>query len=363
MTIDTQPQYNDMKTEDFIVSADDKILITGANGFIGTRVVKNLLGRGFTNLCCFVRPGGNTTTLEKSLEKTGRAASETLFRGNLLSPDDARKACSGAKVIFHLAAGVGKSYPTCVLNSVVTTRNLLDAAVGSADFKRFLNVSSFAVYSPRRLKRGAVLDESCDVEARPEVRGEGYCYGKAKQDDLIREYHAEHGIPYVLVRPGAVYGPGKNAITGRVGIDTFGVYLHTGGKYQIPFSFVENCAEAVVLAGIRRGVDGEVFNIVDDDLPTSRDFLKNYKKNVKPFLSLNVPKSVSFLFCYFWEKYSSWSKGQLPPAFNLSRWHAEWQGQAYSNAKIKERLGWRQQVPTGEAMKRYFDYCRQAGGI
>lgn len=352
-----------MDLNNIIINPDEKVLVTGANGFIGTRVVKNLLGRGFTNLCCFVRPGGNTAKLEKFLEKTGRAASETVFRGNLLSLDDVRKACSGVKVIFHLAAGVGKSYPTCVMNSVVTTRNLLDAVIGNDGFKRFLNVSSFAVYSPRRLKRGAVLDESCDVEARPEIRGEGYCYGKAKQDDLIREYHEKYNVPYVLVRPGAVYGPGKNAITGRVGIDTFGVYLHTGGKYPIPFSYVENCADVIVLAGLRKGVDGEVFNIVDDDLPTSRDFLKKYKKNVKPFFSVNVPKSVSFLFCYFWEKYASWSKGQLPPAFNLSRWHAEWKGQTYSNAKIKERLGWCQRVSTDEAMKRYFEYSRQAGGI
>jgi nucleoside-diphosphate-sugar epimerase len=53
----------------------------------------------------------------------------------------------------------------------------------------------------------------------------------------------------------------------------------------------------------------------------------------------------------------------LPPAFNRSRWAAEWKGHRYSNKKMKELLGWRQKVPTAEAMNRYFEYAKQVGGI
>ena len=69
------------------------------------------------------------------------------------------------------------------------------------------------------------------------------------------------------MRPGAVYGPGKSQLTGRIGIDTFGVFLHLGGSNQIPFTYVDNCAEAIILAGLVQGVDGEVFNVVDDESP------------------------------------------------------------------------------------------------
>jgi len=58
------------------------------------------------------------------------------------------------------------------------------------------------------------------------------------------------------------------------------------GQNTIPLTYVDNCAEAIALAGLRRGVDGDVFNIVDDDLPTSRQFLRLYKKHVKHFASL-----------------------------------------------------------------------------
>ena len=83
-------------------------------------------------------------------------------------------------------------------------------------------------------------------------------------------------------RPGAVYGPGKAGITGRVGVGTFGIFLHLGAGNPIPLSYVDNCAEAIVLAGLVKGLDGEVFNVVDDDLPSSRRFLRLYKEQVKP---------------------------------------------------------------------------------
>ncbi len=91
----------------------------------------------------------------------------------------------------------------------------------------------------------------------------------------------EFGTRYVVVRPGSVYGAGKADITGRVGIGTFGFFLHLGGSNTIPFTYVDNCASAIVLAGLVEGVDGEVFNVLDDDLPSSRQFLRLYKKNVR----------------------------------------------------------------------------------
>ena len=106
---------------------------------------------------------------------------------------------------------------------------------------------------------------------------------------MVEEYGRRFGIPYVILRPGAAYGPGDRGITGRVGIDTFGVFLHLGGSNRIPLTYVDNCAEAIVLAGLVKGVDGEVFNVVDDDLPTSRNFLRRYKKSVRSFRSLYIP--------------------------------------------------------------------------
>ncbi len=262
-------------------------------------------------------------------------------------------------MVIHLAAGRGeKSFPDAFMNSAVTTRNLLDACVQEGKCKRFVNVSSFAVYTNTGKSRGSLLDESCSVEQRPEVRGEAYCFAKTKQDEIVAEYRKEYGLSTVIVRPGVVYGPGNLAITGRVGIGTFGLFLHLGGSNRIPLTYVDNCAEAIVLAGLKPGIDGEVFNIVDDDLPSSRQFLRLYKRNVRRFRSLYVPKGVSYGLCYLWERYSEWSEGQLPSAFNRSRWNSLWRNTTYTNEKLKKRLGWTPAITTQEGLQRYFEACR-----
>src|SRR5437660_7249499 len=325
----------------FIIGQDDPILVTGANGFIGSILVENLLGRGFRNFRCFVRPSSEIARLEALSGRRPNDARVQLIVGNLLSREDCSAATKDAAVIYHLAAGTGqKSFPDAFMNSVVTTRNLLEAAHRHQCLRRFVTVSSFAVYSNTQKPKRRLLDESCPVEARPELRGEAYCFAKVKQDEIVSEYGKRFGTPYVIVRPGYVYGPGKPAITSRVGIGTFGVFLHLGGCNTIPFTYVENCAEAIVLAGLKKGIEGEVFNVVDDDLPSSRWFLRLYKRNVRQFTSIYVPHVVSYALCSLWENYSKWSEGQLPPVYNRMRWHAYWKKTHYSNEKLKARLGW-----------------------
>jgi nucleoside-diphosphate-sugar epimerase len=157
----------------------------------------------------------------------------------------------------------------------------------------------------------------------------------------------------VIVRPGAVFGPGKRELSGRIGINTFGFFIHLGGSNQLPLTFVDNCADAIVLSGLKPGVDGETFNIVDDELVTSKQLLAAYKGAVSSFFSIRVPYPLAYGFSYAWEKYSHWSKGQLPPVFNRRRCSAEWKGNHYSNQKLHERLGWRPRVPMEQAMKAF----------
>jgi nucleoside-diphosphate-sugar epimerase len=346
-----------LQGEHFLIGHDDLILVTGATGFIGSKLVENLLNRGFRNLRCLVRSSNAMSKLERVLDSCRGTAHVEVMKGNLLSREDCGTATKDVAVLFHLAAARGeKSFPEAFLNSVVTTRNLLDATVRQESLKRFVNVSSFTVYAD--LNRPKLLDESCPLEVSPELRGDAYDFAKARQDEIVTDYARRFGIPCVTVRPGYVFGPGNEGITGRVGIGTFGVFLHLGGSNTIPFTFVDNCADAIALAGLKLGVDGEVFNVVDDDLPSSREFLNLYKRNVRKFTSLYIPHTVSYALCYLWEKYSTWSQGQLPQAFNRKKWHAYWRKTTYSNEKLKSRLGWTPQVSMAEGLRRHFDSCR-----
>jgi nucleoside-diphosphate-sugar epimerase len=158
-----------------------------------------------------------------------------------------------------------------------------------------------------------------------------------------------------MLRPGTVFGPGNRGISGRVGIDTFGFFLHLGGSNQLPLTYVDNCADAIVLAGLAEGVDGEVFNVVDDELLTSREFLRAYRRKRGHFFSLSIPYFLTKRFCALWENYSVKSKGQLPPAFNRRRCSADWKGNRYTNKKLREKLGWTPRVPMKEALNSFLN--------
>src|SRR5437870_3794548 len=193
-----------IKGEDFIIGREDLILVTGATGFIGSKLVENLLNRGFRNLRCLVRSSSRMRRLEGVLDCCRGSAAVEVMPGNLLSHQDCATATKGVAVIFHLAAARGeKSFPDAFMNSVVTTRNLLEAIVQQESLKRFVNVSSFTVYAD--LNRPRLLDESCPLEASPELRGDAYDFAKAKQDEIVREYADRFNIPCVIVRPGYVF--------------------------------------------------------------------------------------------------------------------------------------------------------------
>src|SRR5206468_3149158 len=180
--------------------------VTGASGFIGAQVVEALLAYGYTNIRCFVRPSSSLHRLDEAVQRFPRERQPRIVSGDLTSREDCCHACTGASVVFHLAAGFDKSFAGAFMNSALATRNLMDAFLECGNVKRFVNVSSFAVYSNLSLKRGAVLDESCPLEDAPQDRYDAYGFGKLKQEELVREYGRIHGLPFVILRPGVVFG-------------------------------------------------------------------------------------------------------------------------------------------------------------
>jgi hypothetical protein len=144
------------------------VLVTGSNGFIGAKVVETLLEYGYAKLRCFVRPASSLARLQNVLNQFSTGQNVELIAGDLLSRDDCRKAAEGVAIVYHLAAGIEKSFAGAFMNSALTTRNLMDAFLHHGEPKRFVNVSSFSVYSNLTSKRGALLDESHFIDALAE---------------------------------------------------------------------------------------------------------------------------------------------------------------------------------------------------
>jgi nucleoside-diphosphate-sugar epimerase len=62
---------------------------------------------------------------------------------------------------------------------------------------------------------------------------------------------------------------------------------------------------------------------------------------------------------FLWEKYSKWSNGQLPPVYTRREWSVYRKKTYFSNAKIKDRLGWSPRVPMKDALRSFFESSRQ----
>ena len=327
-----------------------KILITGAGGFLGKVIVERLLARGETDLRAMVRDTGKAQGLRDIAARYPDANFE-IVAVNLRHSAEILPALEGCGMVIHAAAALKGSAAEMFMDSVVASRNLLDAIVQVPGIRVVL-VSSFGVFGVAVLDRFALVDEHTPLEDRPQNR-DIYSYSKLRQEQLFWEYRAKTPFELVVLRPGVIYGPGGGHFSTRVGLNIFGVFMHLGGRNPLPLTYVDNCADAIVVAALSPTSDGEVYNVIDDELLTASQYLRQYKKQVKPMRSIPVPFSVMMQLSRLVERYSTRSKGQLPAIFTPYKTRTMWGGNRFSNAKLKS-IGWKPIISTKDALSATF---------
>jgi nucleoside-diphosphate-sugar epimerase len=329
-------------------------LVTGSNGFLGVSLVERLLARGATNVRCLVRSGSDRRRLDALL--SSRPGGQA-FVGSLASPSAAARALDGVDVVYHLAASLKGAPADMFLNTVVTSKNLLEAAARLGRPLRLVLVSSFSVYGVAGLRWGSAFDETVPLEPHPERR-DPYAQVKLRQERLFWEYSDRHGLPLVVLRPGVIYGPGGSPFSNRVGLRLPGLLLHVGGSSRLPLSYVDNCAEAIAVAGTSDAAVGQAFNVHDDELVSARQYLRLYKRNVKRVRSVYLPYPAALLLSHLAWWYHRHSHGQLPAVLTPYRAASMWKRVRFDNAKLKG-LGWAPLVTTAEGLRLSFEGLRQ----
>ena len=175
-----------------------------------------------------------------------------------------------------------------------------------------------------------MLDERCPIDLKPHLR-DPYTFSKVLQEQAAQEVAEETRLALVIIRPGVIYGPGRSCITGRLGL-SFGRWLiRMGGGQRVPYTYVDNVADAVVRAGIASGVEGQEFNIIDDDLPRARTLVRMYRNRIGGLRVIPVP---------FWA---------IAPL-------SLWKNLRYSNDLAKARLGWTPAIDFDEGLRRTFEF-------
>jgi len=264
---------------------------------------------------------------------------------------------NGTDCIYHLAAGTSGSHFEMMLNTVVATNNLIESLAVYRP-KRFVLVSTFSAYKLTTLRPGSVLDETCPLETDLKSR-DSYTVTKVRQEILVRKRCNEMGIPLVVVRPGKVYGPGSDPIPPQLGLNIPGIcFLFIGGESLIPLTHVTNCAEAIFLAGVVDSAAGKVYNIVDDDLPTQKQYRRLYENNLgKIHMRIPVPYRLFKLLALGLEGAAKLTRGNIPPV--ISRYRAEnlWKELRYDNSKAKRELKWSPRIPIQQGITEMLSYA------
>jgi nucleoside-diphosphate-sugar epimerase len=207
-------------------------------------------------------------------------------------------------------------------------------------------------------RQGTVVTEDAPVERHPERR-DVYSHVKLRQEQLCREYRERHGVALTVLRPGVIYGPSGPAMSSRVGLRVFGIFLHLGRRNRLPLTYVDNCADALIAAAEAPGALGETYNVVDDDVPTAREYLRRYRREVERVRVLSLPLWATRLLSRAVEWYHRYSRGQLPAILTPYKTEAMWRSFRYENGKLKS-IGWRPAVATDEGLRRTFAALRGA---
>jgi len=220
-----------------------KYFITGATGFVGGRVTRQLIEAGHQVIAIARNPdeAGDLVELGVSVHK-----------GDITEKESMRTAMQGVDGVFHIAGwykiGVDDKSPAYEVN-VEGTRNVLEL-MQELNIPKGVYTSTLAVNSDTH---GQVVDESYRFEGEHLTV---YDQSKAEAHKVAEDFIAE-GLPLVIVQPGLIYGPGDTSLVH----DTLVQFLQ--GKLPLvpqetayTFAHVDDVARGHILA-MEKGTPGE----------------------------------------------------------------------------------------------------------
>jgi nucleoside-diphosphate-sugar epimerase len=256
-----------------------KFFVTGGDGFIGYHLVQELLKDPNNEVIIYDAlkhfiPLTNSSWCYYQDYRIKTLKSERIkrIRGELLSKGFLKEVLEANKpdVIIHLAAlpiaNISDDYPEEALSDIFMIAVTLLDVVRSLSYKinRFVYISSSMVYGDfARDEQGEIVPAREDQHCNPKC-----IYGAMKLagEVLVKTYHKRFKIPFVIVRPSAVYGPTDcnkrvteiylmNSIKGE------DLILDNGGSHQLDFTYVKDLAKGIMLAATCEKALGETFNI------------------------------------------------------------------------------------------------------
>lgn len=322
-----------------------KALVTGATGFLGRAVVQRLQREGVI-VRAFVRPG-------RTCEGDGVEPCE----GDLCSASAIATAVSGVDWVVHAGARVattGKWEEFAEVN-IRGTRRVIGAA-RAAGVQRIVHISSLSVYDVPR--DDVTITEDSPYESEANARGH---YSRSKlAADRLALWEAAHGAPVVVLRPGLLYGPGKRPPLARQSFGKAGFkFILATRQYTLPFSYIDNVADAVLLALQAPDAIGRAFTVVDANVPQA-ELVPAYRAAAgESWRAVFLP--VALIAAAAWGVERGCRLARRRPPVTRHQIQRATRRAFYDCSRAEQLLGWRPAVGVQEGMQRTFASLRGAG--
>ena len=302
------------------------ILVTGATGFTG-RVLTRKLAEAGAKLRVIARESSDPGDLnDLDIE---------WFRGEVFDPELIKSAADGVNFIFHVAAAFRETKPNDEGYRQVhlySTQLLAKEVVGKSDFECFLHVSTVGVH-------GHIESGKADENYRF-APGDPYQRTKLEAELWLAEFGKENNLPFSIVRPGPIFGPGDMRllkIFKWVKKGFFPMLGSSDGRYHLVH--VDDLTNVMMLAAVMPEGKSEVFIAASDESMTMVEMAKLIAKKIgNPVKIIRLPLwpfyIASDVCCAICRPFG-WS----PPIYRR-RVDFYTKERSFDNAKVKERLSY-----------------------
>ncbi|MFX0169177.1 MAG: NAD-dependent epimerase/dehydratase family protein [Candidatus Hodarchaeota archaeon] len=324
-----------------------KILVTGATGFVGRKLVSSLISAGH-DVSALVRTTSNLEGLPKELH---------LFEGDMLDEPTLHAAVQGQEVVIHLAAYFD-FYPRdkklLYRVNVDGTQHLLNACV-EASVRRFIYLSTTEVIGPVKNPPGTE-----ETELRPQFH---YSKSKMRAEEMVREVSSDTGLEHVILRSTGIMGEGDlyTAFEAIEAVNKREIPILPGdGEKHLMYVHIDDVVRAILAAvDLDAPVNQTIILCVDDPMTYNELFeflgetlgVKPPRRKIPTFLAklgigLLSPYKNRRKTTFLWHV-------KTIQAMDEDRW--------FSNETAKRLLNWSPQITMREGIARAINWYYQEG--
>ena len=313
---------------------DDLVVVTGAGGFIGGHLVRNLMEQGVPVRAVDHKPTSTWYQLHPGVES---------LQLDLSLLESCRTAVAGASEVYNLAADMGgmgfieNNKCLCMLSVLINTHMLM--AAQQASVERFFFSSSACVYAANR-QASPDVPALAESEAYPAMPEDGYGWEKLFSERMCRHFSEDYGLETRVARYHNVYGPS-------------GTY--TGGREKAPAAICRKVIDAKLRgqSWIEIWGDGEQtrsFMYIDDCVLGTRMLMESGVRE-----PINIGSSELVTINQLISVVEEIANVELERRYLLDEPQGV-RGRNSDNTLILERLSWEPRIPLREGMRQTYDW-------